>query len=133
MDLLSQVAGATSWKHLWIRYPLLADPDSLQGYLCHIAANHDEARHAPVSGYITESYSSPTKGPSARFPLGSVELTVALGEYSQVGQTATLIRSIMHVLFAPWISSGVMRLIIDESPLPRWVDAPGVDLMIRFL
>ena len=128
------MAGATSWKHLWIRYPLLADPDSLQGYLRHMEANHNEERHTPVSGYTAESYdSAPMKGPSARFPLGSVELTVALGEYSQVGQTATLIRSIMHVLFAPWISSGVMRLIIDESPLPRWVDAPGVDLIIRFL
>ena len=128
MDLLSHVADTPSWKHLWVRYPLVVDPVSLLAYLRLIETNDTEVKHAQGSG----PHDAPTRGPSTRFPPNSVELAVALDESSQVGGTAALIASIMRILFAPWITSQVMKLGVDESPLPKWDDVPGVDLTISF-
>lgn len=55
-------------------------------------------------------------------------MTVAPPDESSVAPT--LITSIINILFAPWLNSGAMTLVGDESPLPRWDGAPGVDQAI---
>ena len=81
-------------------------------------------------GCVTDFRRVLAQGVLARLPENSVKLTVALGESLQVGKTAVLIASFIRVLFQPWMSSGVMKLVVDENPVPRWDDTPAVDLTI---
>ena len=121
MDLLSQIAGAYQLRQVWVRYPLLADLHELEPATCLGQVHHD---------FVTDFHRVLAQGVLARLPENSAELTVALGESSQVGKTAVPIASFIRVLFQPWMSSGVMKLVVDENHVPRWDDTPAVDLTI---
>ncbi|EPT01894.1 hypothetical protein FOMPIDRAFT_91923 [Fomitopsis schrenkii] len=110
--LLSQCTGTPRLEHLLIQYPLSTDSGSLLTYLQHVESSH----HVQDPGLVAEFHDLLTKGAFTQLPAGSVTLTAALDASSGAGDAPTLITSILNILFAPWLNSGVMSLFVDYSP-----------------
>ncbi|EPS94460.1 hypothetical protein FOMPIDRAFT_1055069 [Fomitopsis schrenkii] len=124
--LLSQCTGTPRLQFLDIHYPLLADYASLLTYLQHVESGH----HVQDPGLVAEFHDLLTKGVFIQLPVGSVTLTVALDESSGAGNAPTLITSILNILFAPWLKSGVMGLSVNESAFCEWDGLPFVRLLL---
>lgn len=99
-------------------------------YLQHIESTRRVERHTPGLGFLSGFQDSLAKGVFTQFPPDSVKLTIALkGESTLADNVPSLITSIINILFAPCLDSGVMRLVVDESLSHGSDDDPFVEML----